>query len=114
MSPSPPRPRRRPIFARTREYVELPILRNLDVCLSARIEGESSRARCGLLVHFTALTVHPGFKGTLTLEIINLGPSPFKLRPGMAIAQLIVEEVKGILFENASPFQGQVTPERTS
>lgn len=101
------------VLARTKEYVELPILRHLDVCLSARIEGKSSRARCGLLVHSTAPTVHPGFKGTLTLEIINLGPAPFMLRPGMAIAQLIVEDVKGIPFENASQFQGQVTPEGT-
>jgi dCTP deaminase len=54
------------ILSRTREYVELPILRNLEVCLSARIEGKSSRARCGLLVHFTAPTVHPGYKDTQT------------------------------------------------
>jgi dCTP deaminase len=101
------------ILSRTREYVELPILRHLDVCLAARIEGKSSRARCGLLVHFTAPTVHPGFKGTLTLEIINQGPSPIMLRPGMPIAQLIVEEVKGIPFEKPSQFQGQTTPEGT-
>ena len=31
----------------------------------------------------------------------------------MPIAQLIVEEVKGIPFENASQFQGQTTPEGT-
>lgn len=99
------------LLSKTREWIELPILRDRDVCLAARIEGKSSRARCGLLVHFTAPTVHPGFKGTLTLEIINLGPSPIMLRPGMPIAQLIVEEVKGIPFENASQFQGQTTPE---
>ena len=57
--------------------------------------------------------VHPGFKGTLTLEIINLGPNAFMLRPGMPIAQLIIDEVKGIPFENASQFQGQQTPEGT-
>ena len=101
------------LLSKTREWIELPILRDRDVCLAARIEGKSSRARCGLLVHFTAPTVHPGFKGTLTLEIINLGPSPIMLRPGMPIAQLIVEEVKGIPFENASQFQGQTTPEGT-
>ena len=79
--------------------------------LAARIEGKSSRARCGLLVHFTAPTVHPGFFGTLTLEMINLGPSPIALVPGMPIAQLIVEEVKGIPVENPSQFQGQSAPE---
>jgi len=99
------------ILARTREYVELPMPPQVDTCLAARIEGKSSRARCGVLVHFTAPTVHPGFKGTLTLEIINLGPNAFMLRPGMAIAQLIIEEVRGLPFETASQFQGQTTPE---
>jgi deoxycytidine triphosphate deaminase len=44
------------------------------------VEGKSSYARCGLLVHFTAPTIHTGFAGTITLELINLGlckiPSP--------------------------------------
>jgi dCTP deaminase len=101
------------ILARTREYVELPIQPGLDSSLAGRIEGKSSRARCAILVHFTAPTVHPGFKGTLTLEVINLGPNAFMLRPGMAIAQLIIEEVRGIPFPNASQFQGQTTPEGT-
>jgi dCTP deaminase len=98
------------ILGRTRERVELPILPDNDTCLAARIEGKSSRARFGLLVHFTAPTVHPGFKGTLTLEIINLGPASVLLVPGMAIAQLIVEEVKGIPIQHPSQFQGQETP----
>lgn len=104
------------IVARTREYVSLPIdhADNRDSCLAARIEGKSSRARTGLLVHFTAPTVHPGFAGTLTLEMINLGPTSFLLRPGMPIAQLIVEEVRGIPRSNPSQFQGQTTPEGTS
>ncbi len=95
------------ILARTHEHIELPILRARPTCLAARIEGKSSRARFGILIHFTAPTVHPGFKGTLTLEMINLGPASFMLRPGMAIAQLIVEEVKGCPIENPSQFQGQ-------
>ena len=33
-------------------------------------------------IHFTAPTVHPGFSGTLTLEMINLGPTSILLRPG--------------------------------
>ena len=79
-------------------------------CLAARIEGKSSRARIGLLIHFTAPTVHPGFSGLLTLEMINLGPARILLRPEMPIAQLIVEEVKGLPFENYSQFQNQTTP----
>ena len=101
------------VLARTHESVSLPILSGYPTCLAARIEGKSSRARCGLLVHFTAPTVHPGWNGPLTLEMINLGPAELLLRPGIAIAQLIVEEVSGRPFENPSQFLKQVTPEGT-
>ena len=96
----------------TRESVNLPILPQHDTCLAARIEGKSSRARCGLLIHFTAPTVHPGWDGPLTLEMINLGASPILLSIGMPIAQLIIEEVRGLpAANNPSQFQRQTTPE---
>ncbi|MEN6575666.1 MAG: dCTP deaminase [Phycisphaerales bacterium] len=98
------------ILGRTLERVELPVDRG-PPHLAARIEGKSSRARCGLMVHFTAPTVHPGWVGPLTLEMINLGPQTIILRPGMAIAQLIIEEVRGEVFLNPSQFHGQSTPE---
>ena len=99
------------ILAMTHERIGLPI--QGDVCLAARVEGKSSRARCGILVHFTAPTVHPGWDGRLTLEMINLGPAVFMLTPGMAICQLIVEEVRGRPIESPSQFQGQSAPEGT-
>jgi dCTP deaminase len=100
------------ILGMTQEKVSLPIIPGKKTCLAARIEGKSSRARCGLLIHFTAPTVHPGWDGPLTLEMINLGASPISLIPGMPIAQLIVEEVKGLpAAPNPSQFQGQATPE---
>ncbi|MBW8039893.1 MAG: dCTP deaminase [Planctomycetes bacterium] len=98
------------VLAQTLETIELPIDKGPPY-LAARIEGKSSRARCGLLVHFTAPTVHPEWKGQLTLEIINLGQTPFLLHSGMPIAQLLVEQVKGEIKSNQSQFQGQVTPE---
>jgi dCTP deaminase len=98
------------ILGRTLERVELPTNRGTPH-LAARIEGKSSRARCGLMVHFTAPTVHPGWAGPLTLEMINLGPMALLLRPGMHIAQLIIEEVRGEIFLNPSEFHGQSTPE---
>ena len=99
------------ILGMTRERIGLPMLKGRPTCLAARIEGKSSRARCGVLIHFTAPTVHPGWDGPLTLEIINLGPAPFMMVPGMPIAQLIVEEVRGIPAENYSQYHGQKTPE---
>jgi dCTP deaminase len=78
--------------------------------LAARIEGKSSFARCGLLVHFTAPTVHAGFDGTLTLEMINLGNAGIALYEGMSISQLILETVVGDPQAHPSQFQGQATP----
>lgn len=92
----------------TYEWVELPI--GKEPILAARIEGKSSRARCGLLVHFTAPTVHAGWRGNLALEMINLGPCTFVLRPQMPIAQLILEPVIGGIHANPSIFQNQIKP----
>lgn len=96
----------------TAERITLPILPD-GKSLAARIEGKSSLARCGLLVHFTAPTVHAGFDGTLTLEMINLGVVDISLFPGLAIAQLILEAVEGDPLANPSQFQGQSTPPGT-
>ena len=95
------------VLGNTQETIKLPIAGGL----AARIEGKSSFARCGLLVHFTAPTVHAGFDGTLTLEMINLGNVGIALWEGMSICQLILESVIGIPQENPSQFQGQQKPE---
>ena len=39
----------------------------------ARVEGKSSLARYGLLIHSTAGFVDPGWSGQLTLEFSNAG-----------------------------------------
>jgi dCTP deaminase len=94
------------VLGRTHQRVELPIS-NDGNCLAARVEGKSSYARCGLLVHFTAPTIHAGFKGSITLELYNMGTLGISLYPGTPICQLIVETVKGKPFRNDSQFQGQ-------
>jgi dCTP deaminase len=98
------------ILAQTLETVEFPLDKGPPY-LSGRIEGKSSRARCGLLVHFTAPTVHPEWRGPLTLEMINLCDIPFLLHPEMPIAQLVVEQVHGEITSNLSSFQNQSSPE---
>jgi dCTP deaminase len=94
------------VLGRTHQRVELPI-RSDGYCLAARVEGKSSYARCGLLVHFTAPTIHAGFKGSITLELYNMGTLSISLYPRTPICQLIVETVMGIPFRNDSQFQGQ-------
>lgn len=94
------------VLAKTMERVDFPI-RDEGTNYSARVEGKSSLARCGILVHFTAPTIHAGFNGTITLEIINLGPFDFLLYPGLSICQLIIEEVSGTPVQTPSQFRGQ-------
>jgi dCTP deaminase len=102
------------ILAKTREKITLPMDRRDEwgtkPLLAARVEGKSSFARCGVLVHFTAPTIHCGFSGTITLEVICLGNYPIKLKPGMQICQLLVEEVVQDPIEYESQFQNQNTP----
>ena len=97
------------VLGRTLERISLPLSANPPV-LAARVEGKSSYARCGLLIHFTAPTIHAGFQGTITLELINLGPYPILLYPEAPICQLVLEEVSGIPFANESQFQRQSRP----
>ncbi len=96
------------VLGKTLERVTLPLVGVDGNVLAARVEGKSSYARCGLLVHFTAPTIHAGFDGTITLELINLGSIPVMLYPGAPICQLIFEEVKGVPFRNDSQFQNQI------
>lgn len=97
------------VLANTLERVALPIVPG-QVSLAARVEGRSSFARCGLLVHFTAPTIHAGFEGKVTLELINLGALPILLYPSSYICQLVIEEVAGTPLANESQFHGQTHP----
>jgi dCTP deaminase len=81
--------------------------------LAGRIEGKSSFARLGLLVHFTAPTIHNSFDGVITLEIMNFGVYPIALTLDRPICQLLVEEVVGDPDEYMSQFQGQRRPAGT-
>lgn len=74
----------------TREYVELPRRSKI----AARVEGRSTLARLGLVVHLTAPTIHAGFPGRIVLEMYNFGDYPLRLTPGkLAICQLIFERL---------------------
>ncbi len=78
--------------------------------LAARVEGKSSYARLGVLIHFTAPTIHNGFSGVIALEVMNCGPYPIMLALHKPICQLLVEEVVGIPDLHESQFQGQLIP----
>jgi len=61
-----------------------------DPRLICFIDGKSTRARTGLLVHMTAPTIHARWAGQVTLEIGNLRPFTLSLRAGDAVAQIVV------------------------
>jgi dCTP deaminase len=76
------------VLARTLEIARLPSN------LLAYVIGRSSWGRRGLIVA-TAVVVHPGFSGPVTLELKNVGELPIALYPMDKIAQLTFHEVGG-------------------
>lgn len=76
------------VLAATLEYLRLPD------DMAAYVVGRSSWGRLGLIVA-TAVFVHPGFRGCLTLELVNDGDSPIRLSPGVRIAQLAIHRSEG-------------------
>lgn len=57
------------------------------------VDGKSTRARAGIVVHLTAPTIHSSWTGKITLEIFNAGPFDIVLEPGDVIAQIIVAKI---------------------
>ncbi|MBI2851432.1 MAG: dCTP deaminase [Chloroflexi bacterium] len=60
--------------------------------LAAYVVGRSSWGRLGLVVA-TAIGVHPGYRGIITLELTNLGEVPILLYPGWSIAQVFFQTI---------------------
>ncbi|TKB50400.1 dCTP deaminase [Ferrimonas sediminicola] len=57
------------------------------------LDGRSSLARLGLMVHVTAHRIDPGWSGQIVLEFYNSGKLPLALRPGMTIGALNFEKL---------------------
>lgn len=55
------------------------------------LDGRSSLARLGLMVHVTAHRIDPGWSGNIVLEFFNSGKLPLALRAGMKIGALSFE-----------------------
>jgi dCTP deaminase len=94
------------VLARTLEVVRMP-----DNLL-AYVLGRSSWGRRGLIVA-TAVVVHPGFAGPITLELKNVGEVPLAMLPMDRVAQLVfhtVEVGKSDLL-SSSQFASTYVPE---
>ena len=98
------------VLGQTLEWVELPD------DLVARLEGRSSLGRLGLLIHSTAGSVDPGWKGNLTLELSNVANLPIALYSGMKIGQISFFQMSSAVErpygsrELGSRYQGQSSP----
>ena len=57
------------------------------------LDGRSSLARLGLMVHVTAHRIDPGWQGKIVLEFYNSGKLPLALRPLMTIGALNFERL---------------------
>jgi dCTP deaminase len=84
-------------LASTLEYVRLPLT------LAAYVTSRSKWGRLGLVIA-TATAIHPGFTGTITLELVNHGNVPIVLYPGLDVAQLILH-----LAEKATIYSGELS-----
>ena len=77
------------------------------------VDGKSTKARTGLLVHMTAPTIHAAWGAwPVTLEIANLGPFHFVLKEDDAIAQLTVATISSVPAKNMKQ-TGSVTSGQT-
>jgi len=63
--------------------------------MCAWLQGRSSFARLGLMVHITAAFVQPGVANRQVLEMFNASPIPLALKPGTPICQIIFERCEG-------------------
>lgn len=75
------------LLGSTRETVSIPN------DLLARVEGKSSWARKGIMVHVTAGFIDPGFRGQITLELYNLSQKVHMIPVCSRVAQLAFEEL---------------------
>jgi dCTP deaminase len=83
--------------------------------LGAYVVGRSSWGRIGLIVA-TAIMVQPGYKGSLTLELVNEGDTPIALYPGLRVAQLAVHRLTASTdfpYEAAAKYVSPIGPEAT-
>ena len=76
------------VLAAALEYLVMP------EDLSAQVITRSSFGRLGL-ISATAVQVHPGYHGCLTLELVNLGEIPIAITPGERVAQLMFFRTDG-------------------
>lgn len=75
------------LLAATKEVVEMP----LD--LMGFVQTKGTIARGFVTVHLCDGQVDPGYRGRITLELVNLSRFTYQVRPGVAVAQLFLHKI---------------------
>jgi dCTP deaminase len=75
------------VLVGTLEYVGVP----LD--LSGYVTGRSSISRMPILI--STATIHPGFRGVITLALTSMAANSITLRPGLRVAQMQLHRLAG-------------------
>lgn len=75
------------VIAVTKEDIILPSN------IMGRLDGRSSLARLGLVIHVTAARFDPGWRGRAVMELGNLGTVPIVLYSGMRICAMTFETI---------------------
>jgi deoxycytidine triphosphate deaminase len=57
---------------------------------ASKIEGRSSFARLGLSVQIGSDFINPGYRGHMTLQLVNHGKNPIKIYPFIPICQMML------------------------
>lgn len=107
-----------PFFVQPGEFVLASTLEDITLPddIVARLEGKSSLARIGLLMHSTAGYVDPGWQGHLTMQLTNVARLPVSLYRGMKIGQIsflrLSTPAERLYGDQrlGSKYQGQVDP----
>lgn len=95
------------VLGSTFEYIKMP------QDLEGQVEGRSSLSRLGLVIA-TATGIDPGFCGSITLELSNIGKSPLVLTPGIRISQLVLRESKPpVEYKKDRKYHSPIGPEFT-
>lgn len=83
--------------------------------ISAFVQGRSSIGRLGLAIEIAGF-VDAGFKGTITLEMLNVSNKPIKIYAGSKICQIIFVEMKEepevpYNIKKSQKYMNQIKPE---
>lgn len=92
---------KQPYIGSTIDTIELPN----DI--AAQVTGRSTVGRRGVVVHFTAGLLDPGFRGDVNLEIYNFSSTSQIFDVGERVAQLIFMELDRESTGYSGAYQGQ-------